>query len=244
MDIKNDYKFVLYGDSISRGVVYDETQKKYVLLDESYSTILQSKLKGVICNAAKFGNTVLKAVGRLQNDVLKKEPDIVLIEFGGNDCDFNWEEIASNPTGSHKPKTDFNVFQKLLKSIIDSLQKTGIVPVLMTLPPIDADRYFKWISKNSSAIGNMILTWLGSVNKIYWWQERYNSAIISVAEETGTRCIDIRSAFLKNPDYRNFICLDGIHPNQYGHKIIADKITEYIKTYYSFLLKENIVFAV
>ncbi len=236
---KENYSFVVYGDSISKGIVYDEAREKYVLLEESYPNLLQGKLKGVVHNAAKFGNTVLRAAGKLQNDVLKKHPDIVVIEFGGNDCDFNWEEIAKDPQGDHQPNIDFNIFQKLLTSLITSLKREGIVPVLMTIPPLDADRYFKWISKNSAAVGEKILTWLGSVSKIYWWQERYNSAILNTAQETGTRWIDIRSAFLKTPDFRQFLCIDGIHPNSGGHRLIADKVMRYIQTNYKFLLKDG-----
>lgn len=236
---KEGYSIVLFGDSISKGVVFDETKGKYVLLEQSYPNLLQNKLKGVVHNAAKFGNTILRAAGRLQTDVLKKNPDVVVIEFGGNDCDFNWEEIANNPFETHNPNTDFNIFQKSLKGLIESLSSSGIVPVLMTLPPLDPDRYFKWISKNSSAIGEKIMTWLGSVNKIYWWQERYNSAIISIAQETRTRWIDIRSAFLKTPDFRQFLCIDGIHPNNQGHRLIAEKILEYISNGHGYLLKAN-----
>lgn len=172
----------------------------------------------------------------------QKKPDVVIIEFGGNDCDFDWDKIANDPEGHHEPKTDFNMFGKLLKNIIETLEKSGITPVLLNLPPIDAERYFKWISKNSTVIGEKILRWLGSVSRIYWWQERYNSAVISIAEETKTRWIDIRSAFLKQPDYREFICADGIHPNERGHKLIAGKIFEYVKNNYNFLLHDCTAF--
>lgn len=236
---KDSYNFVLYGDSISKGVVYDESREKYVVLEESFPNLLQNRLKGVIHNAARFGNTILRAAGKLQNDVLKKKPDIVIIEFGGNDCDFKWEEIADNPQGNHLPNTDFNIFQKSLKSLIELFNSTGIVPVLMTIPPLDADRYFRWISKNSAAVGGKILEWLGSVSKIYWWQERYNSAILNIAQETRTRWIDVRSAFLRQPDFRQFLCIDGIHPNEKGHRLIAEKIMNYISSEYKYLLKEG-----
>lgn len=236
---KDSYNFVLYGDSISKGVVYDECKEKYVILEESFPNLLQHKLKGVVHNAAKFGNTIIRAAGKLQNDVLKKKPDIVIIEFGGNDCDFKWEEIAGNPSGNHLPNTDYNTFQKSLKSLIELFNNTGIIPVLMTIPPLDADRYFRWISKNSQAVGSKILEWLGSVSKIYWWQERYNSAILNIAQETKTRWIDVRSAFLKQPDFRQFLCIDGIHPNDKGHKLIAEKIMNYISSEYKYLLKDG-----
>ncbi|MGI6777902.1 MAG: SGNH/GDSL hydrolase family protein [Acetivibrionales bacterium] len=235
---KDSYTYLLCGDSISKGIVYDEVKNKYIVSEHGFPFILQDKLKGVICNASRFGNTLIKAANRLQKDILKNKPDIVLIEFGGNDCDFDWEEIACNPYGEHKPRTDFHTFETLLKNFIKSLKNARVIPVLMNLPPIDADRYFKWISRNSSVAGDKILTWLGSVGKIYWWQERYNSLILSVAQETKTRLIDIRGAFLKYPDFRKFICVDGIHPNEEGHKIIAGRIIEYIRSNYVFLLNE------
>jgi hypothetical protein len=56
------------------------------------------------------------------------------------------------------------------------------------------DKYFQWVSKNSAQAIDNILSWLGSVTKIYWWQKRYKSTIITIAEATGTRWID-RAAF-------------------------------------------------
>ena len=239
---KNDYNFLVSGDSISKGVVFDESRGRYSLIEDGYVSILQKVVKGAVFNLSKFGNTVIKGLGKLPKDVQSSNPDIVLIEFGGNDCDFNWTEIAKNPEADHQPHTDYNLFQKLLRDSINSLKNNKIIPVLLTLPPLDADKYFKWVSQNSVEAAKNILSWLGSVNKIYWWQERYNAAILKVAEETDTKFIDVRGAFLEHPDFLNLICKDGIHPNQNGHKVIAEKILDYVKPYYPFLLKENIAF--
>jgi len=238
--LKDSYKIIVAGDSISKGVVYNEEQGRYTVLKDNYVSLIQDKIKGIVCNSAKFGNTIIRGIGKLHNEIVKNEPDIVLIEYGGNDCDFDWDEIAKNPKAKHSPKTDVNVFKKMLHDEINSLKSKNIIPVLMTLPPLDADRYFKWISKNSATVANSILEWLGSVNKIYWWHEMYNSVIVSIAEETKTRWIDIRGAFLQTADFTNFICIDGIHPNEKGHKLIAAKIFEYIKSNYSFMLKNGV----
>jgi lysophospholipase L1-like esterase len=236
---KNDYNFLVSGDSISKGVIYDELKGRYSLLEDGYVSILQKALKGVVLNLSKFGNTVIKGLGRLPKDVQNNNPDIVLIEFGGNDCDFNWPEIAENPDGIHKPHTDYTLFQKLLMDSVYTLKSSKITPVLLTLPPLDADKYFRWVSKSSTETAKNILRWLGSVTKIYWWQERYNAAILKVAEETDTKFIDVRGAFLEHADFPELLCADGIHPNEKGHKVIAKKIIDYIKPCYSFLLKEN-----
>lgn len=237
---KEVYKFIVSGDSISKGVVLDEEKNKYVVLASNYVTLLQEKLKGIIHNTSRFGNTITRGISKLKHDILKDGPDVVLIEYGGNDCDFNWDEIANNPCMDHDPKTDLNAFESMLKDTIKMLKSNNIVPVLMTLPPLNADKYLKWVSRNNPLAEINILKWLGSVTKIYWWHERYNSAIIKIAEETRTRWIDIRGAFLQHPDFTKYLCNDGIHPNEDGHKLIADKIIDFVKSNYDYLLIDNV----
>lgn len=233
---KESYRIIVSGDSISKGIVFDESKNRYVVMENSYVSLLSSKLKGMVYNVSHFGNTIIRGVKKLKNEVIKDDPDIVLIEYGGNDCDFKWDEVADKPYAEHKANTDIVTFESTLRETINSLTEKKIMPVLMTLPPLNADKYLDWISRNNSVMKGNILKWLGSVTKIYWWHERYNSAIVKIAEETSTRLIDIRGAFLEYPDFTKFICKDGIHPNEQGHKIIADAITGYIKSKCKFLL--------
>ncbi|NLM10298.1 MAG: SGNH/GDSL hydrolase family protein [Clostridiaceae bacterium] len=232
-------KIVVSGDSISRGVVYDENKKKYTILEENYVELLRDKLNGIVHNASRFGSTLIKGIQKLKNNIFNDKPDIVLIEYGGNDCDFNWDEIAKNPDAIHLPRTDFQTFEKALFETVEFVRKNKSIPVLMNLPPLNADRYLNWISKNNPVAQENILKWLGSVTKIYWWQERYNSVIQKIAEETKTLCIDIRGAFLRFPDFTELLCIDGIHPNKEGHMVIANKIIDFIKGEYNFLLKNH-----
>ncbi|WP_238322821.1 SGNH/GDSL hydrolase family protein [Gorillibacterium massiliense] len=236
---KDEYKIIVSGDSISRGVIYDEVKKKYVIVQENYVSLLQNKLKGIVSNTARFGNTILKGFDKMKKDTLQDKPDIVLIEYGGNDCDFNWNEIAEEPDREHNPKTDFRDFETKLKEMILFLRNQKVIPVLTSLPPLHAERYFKWVSQNNPIAESNILKWLGSVTKIYWWQERYNSMIIKVAQETETAWIDIRGAFLQFPDFSHLLCMDGIHPNEEGHQIIADKVLDFIRSGYDVLLKDK-----
>jgi acyl-CoA thioesterase-1 len=235
----NRTKIMITGDSISKGVIYDESRSKYVLLEDNYVSLMQKKLKGVVRNTARFGNTLIKGMGNLKKDILKEKPDFVLIEYGGNDCDFHWNQIADNPGAEHNPKTDFNVFESMLRETIELLKSQHITPILMNLPPLNAENYFKWVSQNNPVAASNILKWLGSVTKIYWWQERYNSTIVKVAESTKTRIIDVRSAFLEQPDFTKFICVDGIHPNKDGHRLIFNKVLDYIQINDFQLLLDN-----
>ncbi|MGZ9583508.1 SGNH/GDSL hydrolase family protein [Paenibacillus marinisediminis] len=237
MDKKDCYNIVLFGDSIAKGVIYDQDKGKYSVLKNSFAQLVQQRFKGIIHNAGRFGSVITKGQATLERDVLNKRPDIVVLEFGGNDCDFNWDAIAQNPGGEYTPNTTLNQFISTLQEMVQKVREEGIVPVLMTLPPLDADKYFKWISKNDEASERNILSWLGTVNRIYWWHERYNSAIMQVAQEMKVKWIDVRGAFLSTNDYRQFICEDGIHPNEQGHQLIADKLLHDMEKNYTSLLR-------
>lgn len=235
---KDHYNFLVSGDSISRGVVYDEEKGKYSILENCYVVLVQQRLKGIVRNVSRFGNTLMRGIGRLGKDIAKDRPDVVLIEYGGNDCDFAWSEVAAHPNMAHEPQTGLSLFEDTLTGTVASLKDKDIVPVLMTLPPLNADSYIKWVSGQNPLVEGKIMEWLGSVTKIYWWQERYSSSIVRVAESTDTKWIDIRGAFLRRPDFNALICRDGIHPNQQGHELIAETIVDYVSSKFSYLLRD------
>jgi lysophospholipase L1-like esterase len=187
-------------------------------------------------NASHFGFTISQGQQLLESKLDKIDPDIVVLEFGGNDCDFLWDEVAREPFLDHKPKTPLDVFEKTLNSMIDFVTMKGKTPVLTTLPPLYADNYFKWFTNNDKEKGTNILKWLKDVWRIYWWHERYSNCIQYMSREKKVDCIDIRREFLKVREFSQYICLDGIHPNEAGHRIIFEAVIDYIKEYASYLL--------
>lgn len=238
MEIKDSYIVVAYGDSITKGIIYDEEKSKYATLKENFTNIISNKIKGQVFNAGKFGSTIIRGASKMYRDVIKKSPDIVLIEFGGNDCDYNWEDIAKNPDNEYKPNTDIFTFRETLLSMIDTLKNDHILPVLMTLPPLDPQKYFKWITKEDSFAEQNILHWLGTKDALFNWHSSYNKIITEVANETSTVLIDVRTEFLKHIDYGQFLCKDGIHPNIDGQSLIASVILKFMSENYNFLLQE------
>jgi len=237
MEEKDSYIIVAYGDSITKGIIYDDKKSKYAMLKENFTSIIENKIKGPVYNAGKFGSTIMRGALKMYNDVIKKSPDMVLVEFGGNDCDYKWDEIAKNPEMEYKPNTDIYTFRETLLAMIDTLKTNHILPVLMTLPPLDPLKYFKWIAKEDSFAEKNILLWLGTKDRLFTWHNSYSKMITEVANETGTVLIDVRSEFLKYKDYSQFLCKDGIHPNTEGQSLIATVILKFIKENYNFLLQ-------
>jgi len=86
-DIGNEYTdtdtLVCFGDSLTAGanatVIWREDELN------SYPAFLQNKLKIPIVNAGVSGNTAGNGLARIRKDVIKKNPSIVIIQFGAND---------------------------------------------------------------------------------------------------------------------------------------------------------------
>lgn len=220
----------MFGDSVAKGVVLDSVSQKYVLLRESFANRVKDGANFGLKNYSRFGSTVTKGQEMLskRSDELK-DYDYVALEFGGNDCDFDWAKVAEAPDAAHSPNTPITVFMQKYLQMIREIRSAGSRPVVLSLPPIDAQRYFAWISRGLNA-GN-ILRWLGDVEHIYRWHEMYNVAVLRVADEAGAPLIDISSAFLEKSDYHSLICDDGIHPNERGHELIARTIGEEVVRY-------------
>ena len=224
MELANK-NITIWGDSILKGVILDEQDGRYkVMKNNSISSF--AEITGCsIKNNAYFGMTSTKALSRITTSIdkqpLKKE-DIVIIEFGGNDCDFNWSEIANAPDCEHQPKTTIANFKNSLQNMIDIFKEKGVTPILMNLPPLEPERYFNWVSRGLNK--ENILRWLGDISKIYRWQEAYSSAAEWIARQNNCRLINVRESFLISNNYSSQFCFDGIHPNEKGHKKILESL--------------------
>ena len=215
------------GDSLTRGVVLNN-ENRYSVLKGSFIDIISEKLNLSIKNYAKFGCTIgfgHNVIDRHSSDI--SATDVTFLEFGGNDCDFDWRGIADNPTSEHTPKTILDSFKEQFLSLIERVRSLGSKPIILSLPPIDSNAYFSFISRfmNDEQRAN-IVHWLGGdINIITRWHETYNKALFEISESTKTPIIDITSPFENyKGDMMTLMCSDGIHPNAVGHELIAGSI--------------------
>ena len=223
-------KITIWGDSVFKGVALDPKTGKYNILNQS-CTELSSRETGVsFLNRARFGCTVTKGLSIMRSDLHKQlDYNVAIIEFGGNDCDFDWAKISQNPDSEYDPKTPLPQFISGIQQMVDETRANGIEPVLTTLPPIEPHRFFATISKGLNP--KAIMKWLGDVFLIYRWQESYSNAIAKLAIENKCRILDFRGAFLQEKKYNQYLCDDGMHPNEKGHRLMANVLDEFLKKY-------------
>lgn len=223
-------KISIFGDSIAKGVIFNEDKNRYTFLKNCFFSITESALGVPMKNYAKFGCTVDKGteiINKHHDEI--SESDFTILEFGGNDCDFNWAEIAENPQADHTCQVPIDSFKSKYKSVIQGVFDLGTNPILMTLPPLCSRRFFDWISRGLDK-DNIMKFLNDDIFSIYRWHEEYNTKVLELAEEFKLPYIDIRSIFTDMDCYEDYICIDGMHPNEKGHELISQEVITQLET--------------
>lgn len=149
---------------------------------------------------------------RLGEDVLKQRNySHVLILFGNNDC---WL------MGPNQPKISIENFRKNMVSVAKQIEDNGQTPVFCNLQPIDFVRFSKLFPEL-----------LEYRKKMEWdpsaLQKKYSGEVESLAQAGKYACVDIRSNLERSSE--EVIAQDGIHPNDLGHRLIADVILAFLR---------------
>ncbi len=225
-----------FGDSIMKGVMLRNAAKEgrpeYELSKRSIIDRCGEQLGMPVSNFARFGCTAPmgeKLVERYGERL--SEGETVLIGYGGNDSDYDWESIADHPEDTHQPRTRMEDFVAAYHRIINRIRSAGAIPVMLSMPPMDADRYFRFFTRNlSDWHKNNILSWLGgNTAPIVSGHELYNLALYNIAQQEQVRILDITSGFLSERVYDSYLCDDGIHPNEAGQARMSSFIVSQLR---------------
>ena len=222
-------QWLILGDSIGKGICFDPKRKRHCQIKDCFAERIKNDLNLPLINLSVFGATVdkgLKQIGRYSDRITKGA--VSVLQFGGNDCDFDWKAISLEPEKEHKPQIPLNYFAKKYQQLIQKLKNMDCQPLILNLPPLIHQRYFNFLSRGLNK--ETILSWLGGSTKaIYDWHQAYNDAVEKLAEKENIPLVDIRSAFLEQQRPEDFICQDGIHPNAKGHLLISETMELYLQ---------------
>ncbi len=194
-------RIVFFGDSITQAGV---NANGYIrVLD----TMLRNKgvaEKYELIGAGIGGNKIYDLYLRMDDDVLAKNPDVVVVWVGVNDV---WHK-ASYGTG-----TDADKFEKFYTAVVKKLLAKNIKVYLATPSTIGEK------TDNSNQQD-------GDLNQ-------YSNIIRRVATANNCGVIDLRKKFLEynlanNPDNKEsgILTTDRVHLNPKGNKFVAEKMME------------------
>ena len=207
-------KIYIYGDSLLKATVPDVDFHYHFHINEVMQRY-QTKLVEVV-NRSKMGATIRKGLSLVRHDLDRGlEARYALVSYGGNDSDYDWAAIDADPGADHRPNTELPVFADTLHETLDALRQGGVQPVMMTLPPIDGERYLSFLCRDNQMI--------------YRHQELYADTAAEIALRENIPLIPVRQTFLCNHRLSQLIAADGIHLTMPGYERLFDTLADWVK---------------
>lgn len=210
----------VWGDSIAKGVIFDEARGRYAICRDSCLQLLKREDGVTVENHSVMGQTSQDGLARMQPETIRPG-EVAVIEYGGNDCDLDWKAVAEHPDVPQYGKVPVEQFSRNLEEMVKRARAADAEPVLVTPPPLIAQRYFAWVSRGLNA--ENIMKYLGDVEAIFRWQENYANHVCALAKRMSVKLVDIRSKMLATGT-EALMCVDGIHPNERGHRVIYEAV--------------------
>lgn len=213
----------ILGDSILMGITLGENDR-YVV-NKGMGEEIAAGTGMPLRNLSHMGYTTDRALCRGTVEKLRPQAEgqLVILEYGGNDCDYDWKAISDEPQRLHDCHVPLERFLENYRKLINAVRAVGGVPVAANLMPLDANRYFNWFCKNG-VVPKKVLEWLKEVSAIYRWQEMYSVAIEKLARSEHVPVLDLRTPFLMEHDIGANLSADGIHPSPRGQRLLCRAI--------------------
>ena len=194
---------LFFGDSITE---QGAKPGGYITRIDSMCTAENKKAQFEFTGSGIGGNKIYDLYLRLDEDVLKKEADVVVIYIGVNDV---WHKQMG--TG-----TDADKFVKFYQAIINKIKIKGSKMIICTPAVIGEKTDF------SNALD-------GDLNS-------YSNMIRDIAKQNNITIIDLRKTFLAYNLANNIenkkvgiLTNDGVHLNKMGNLIVAQQMWDAIK---------------
>lgn len=136
---------------------------------------------------------------------------------------YDWKSIAQNPSGHYEPKMDLVAYKALYINQIAQARACGSEPILVSLPIMDENRYFAYITRGMSLQERQnILYWLGgSTERLRNLHEMYNIALFRLAAVQCVHIIDITSPMLACKESGSLLTQDGITLSESGKSLVS-----------------------
>lgn len=201
-------KVIFFGDSITElGVMRTKNGTGYILKLDSMLRQMKKADEYELIGSGVSGNKVYDLYLRMEDDVLKKNPDIVFIYVGVNDV---WHKTLLG-TG-----TDPDKFEKFYQAIINKLKANNIKIALVT-PAVVGEK---------TDMSNQLD---GDLN-------RYSNIIRDLARKNNLQVVDLRKKVLEylkdhnpNNQEKEILTYDRVHMNEKGNQLIADEMWKVLK---------------
>lgn len=200
---KKKQKVIFFGDSITQAGVQPGG---YITRLNELLEVKGSASNFELIGAGIGGNKVYDLYLRHEDDVLNKQPDVVVIWVGVNDV---WHKR------SHGTGTDADKFERFYNALIKKIQAKNVKVILCTPAAIGEKTDF--------------------TNELDGDLNKYAAMIRNIASANKCELVDLRKAFLdynlkNNPENKEsgILTTDGVHLNEKGNSFVAEKMMDVV----------------
>jgi lysophospholipase L1-like esterase len=211
---------ILLGDSTTAfrpGAV----QKVYSVRVEEALQAIGSSLS--IHNAGIGGNTTRDARKRFERDVLRRRPRVIVMQFGINDSAV---DVWKSPPATG-PRVPLPEYLDNLRAMVNAARQQNAGVILMTTNPL------RWTPRLKDMYGKLPYDPGSDDGFDAPSLAAYNEALRGLAKELEVALVDVRAAYPAFAAKRKLavdaLLLDGMHPNDAGHELVAELLVPAIR---------------
>ena len=216
-------KLVVFGDSILKGVItIPNSDKLFDVTENDSLSLAQKELGFELDNRSIYGNITSKGLVKLQKFFEKGgEADFCIIEFGSNDCDYDWNIFKPGaelpPASEIKQKVPLAEYLENLKQMVELCRSNKVTPLMMGLIPYVCDDWYQTIIKGQNEAA--ILDFLGGSSETLGKNQLiYKDAQADFVQKNNVQFLDPWTIF---EGHKELMCYDGIHPNEKGYELLS-----------------------
>jgi lysophospholipase L1-like esterase len=214
-------RIVAFGDSTTATARDWAPEIKEVYSECLPAALAPHQIAAAVINAGIGDTTTRQAVARLDRDVRRHHPDIVVVQFGIND---SWIDVDEGKT---KPRLTRAEFRRNLTLIARRLKLDGARIILMTPNPMRwrDPFYIKAFAEHPGLLD------VRADRGIDLLLDQYAEDVRDVAKNESLPLVDVFEAFErygKTPGQAIddiLLAGDGIHPNQAGQHLVCQLLT-------------------
>lgn len=218
----------IFGDSLLRGVMPDENgmyhSTNYIDFDG-----LARKYGISISNYSMPTFTSVQGLDWIRKHIQSVPvPDIAIVEYGGNDCDYRWRELAASDRIISEPhRTSPDEFADTYESILDELLAWGAMPVVTLCPPFPVHIYIRHLI-SSGISEEKIQAYITSYDNFASEYMTYKDTMRELASKKQLSVLNIEKTFAFLDNLVDYYSEDGLHPNKDGYWLIHNAFDEFI----------------
>lgn len=171
-----------------------------------------------VVNRGYPGDTTKAALERFPAEVLAEKPQVVVIQFGINDSAVDTWKTPPRTV----PRIAIDDYEKNLRAMIAGVRSAGGEVILMT------PNQMRWTDKLRERYGKSSTYDPQDEKGFNKYLAQYVERMREIARDEKVELVDIYAAYDEwekaNAKSGDALLLDGIHPNDQGQKLVADKL--------------------